>query len=121
MLIKLFSRFKVVDAKGPIMDQSELVTYLNDICIIAPGAFVEAPIIWKTIDEHSVKASITQFGHTISAILYFNEKYEFLLLSFMLVGAPPELFLATHTSDINLSSEQLATFLAKVFHKVLME
>ena len=51
----------------------------------------------------------------------FNEKYEFLLLSFMLVGAPPELFLATHTSDINLSSEQLATFLAKVFHKVLME
>ena len=51
----------------------------------------------------------------------FNEKYEFLLLSFMLVGAPPELFLATHTSDINLTSEQLATFLAKVFHKVLME
>jgi len=51
----------------------------------------------------------------------FNEKYEFLLLSFMLVGAPPELFLATHTSDINLSSEQLATFLAKVFHNVLME
>ncbi len=51
----------------------------------------------------------------------FTEKYEFLLLSFMLVGAPPELFLATHTSDINLSSDQLATFLAKLFHKVLME
>ncbi len=51
----------------------------------------------------------------------FSEKYEFLLLSFMLVGAPPELFLATHTSNINLSSDQLATFLAKLFHKVLME
>jgi len=51
----------------------------------------------------------------------FTEKYEFLLLSFMLVGAPPELFLATHTSDINFSSDQLATFLAKLFHKVLME
>ena len=51
----------------------------------------------------------------------FTEKYEFLLLSFMLVGAPPELFLATHTSDINLNSDQLATFLAKLFHKVLME
>lgn len=51
----------------------------------------------------------------------FTEKYEFLLLSFMLVGAPPELFLATHTSDINLSNDQLATFLAKLFHKVLME
>jgi AcrR family transcriptional regulator len=51
----------------------------------------------------------------------FNEKYEFLLLSYMLVGSPPELFLATHTTDINLSSEQLATFLSKLFHKVLME
>jgi AcrR family transcriptional regulator len=51
----------------------------------------------------------------------FTEKYEFLLLSFMLVGAPPELFLATHTSDINFSTDQLATFLAKLFHKVLME
>jgi len=51
----------------------------------------------------------------------FSEKYEFLLLSYMLVGAPPELFLATHTNDINLSSEQLAAFLAKLFHKVLME
>ena len=51
----------------------------------------------------------------------FNKKHEFLLLSFMLVGAPPELFIATHTSNINLTSEQLATFLAKLFHKVLME
>lgn len=51
----------------------------------------------------------------------FNEKYEFLLLSYMLVGSPPELFLATHTTDINLTSEQLATFLAKLFYKVLME
>ncbi|MDA7777797.1 TetR/AcrR family transcriptional regulator [Flavobacteriaceae bacterium] len=51
----------------------------------------------------------------------FDEKYEFLLLSYMLVGAPPELFLATHTTDIDVSSEQLATFLAKLFHKVLME
>jgi AcrR family transcriptional regulator len=51
----------------------------------------------------------------------FTEKYEFLLLSFMLVGSPPELFLATHTTDINLTSEQLATFLAKLFYKVLME
>jgi AcrR family transcriptional regulator len=50
----------------------------------------------------------------------FTEKYEFLLLSFMLVGSPPELFLATHTTDINLTSEQLATFLAKLFYKVLM-
>ena len=39
----------------------------------------------------------------------------------MLVGTPPELFLATQTTEINLTSEQLATFLTKLFYKVLME
>lgn len=52
----------------------------------------------------------------------FKEKHEFLLLSFMLVGAPPELFLATHTTaNIDFQSDQLAIFLTKVFHKVLMK
>ena len=51
----------------------------------------------------------------------FKEKHEFLLLSYMLVGTPLELFLANYSTNINLSSEQLATFLAKLFHKVLME
>ncbi|MDA3927920.1 MAG: hypothetical protein PF541_03115 [Prolixibacteraceae bacterium] len=76
MLIKLFGRLKIVDAKGTIMDQSELVTYLNDMFIIAPGALVDAPITWETIDAYSVKASITQFGYTVSASIYFNEKWE---------------------------------------------
>lgn len=76
MLIKLLGRFKIVDAKGPIIDQSELVTYLNDMCLLAPGALIEAPIEWETIDEHTVKATITQFGNTISAKIYFNKQYE---------------------------------------------
>ena len=76
MLIKLLSRIKVVDAHGPEMNQAELVTYLNDMCIIAPGALIEAPIEWKTVDEHTVKATISEYGNTISALLYFNEKYE---------------------------------------------
>lgn len=76
MLIKLFGRFKIVDAKGEIMNQSELVTYLNDLCIIAPGALIEAPIKWETIDEHTVKATISQFGHSVSAEIYFNENNE---------------------------------------------
>ena len=49
----------------------------------------------------------------------FDEKYEFLLLSFMLVGSPLELFIATRNSNLEFSSDQLALFLAKLFHKVL--
>ncbi|MBN1924261.1 MAG: hypothetical protein JW798_00365 [Prolixibacteraceae bacterium] len=76
MLIKLFGRFKVAYEAGPEMDQAELVTYLNDICLAAPGALVDAPIEWETIDDFTVKATISQYGQTVSATLYFNEKYE---------------------------------------------
>lgn len=76
MLIKLLGRFKVVDASGKAMDQSELVTYLNDLFIVAPGALVEVPLAWESIDEYTVKATISQFGYTVSAIVSFNEKGE---------------------------------------------
>lgn len=76
MLIKLFKRIKLVNAHGKEMNQSELVTYLNDMFIIAPGALIEAPIEWQTIDEYTVIATITQFENTISAKVFFNEKYE---------------------------------------------
>jgi hypothetical protein len=76
MLIKLFGRFKIVDVSGPEMNQAELVTYLNDICLIAPAALIDAPIIWETIDDLTTKATISELGNTISATLYFNEKGE---------------------------------------------
>lgn len=76
MLIKILDRFKVVDAFGPSMNQSELVTYLNDMIVLAPGRVIDAPIIWEIIDDLTVKATITELGNTISATLYFNEKGE---------------------------------------------
>ena len=51
----------------------------------------------------------------------FDQNYEFLLLSIMLVGAPPELFIATQSSTVEFTSEQLASFLAKIFHRVLVK
>jgi AcrR family transcriptional regulator len=51
----------------------------------------------------------------------FDQNYEFLLLSIMLVGAPPELFIATQSSKVEFTSEQLASFLAKTFHRVLVK
>ncbi|MDA3881617.1 MAG: hypothetical protein PF436_14610 [Prolixibacteraceae bacterium] len=76
MLIKLFGRIKVAYTDGAEMDQAELVTFLNDMCIFAPGALVDAPISWETIDPHTVNATMSQYGNTVSATLYFNEKNE---------------------------------------------
>ena len=84
----------------------------------------QAQIRQSSYQSEIVKTIVKNLNRDLKSTLKinaFHEKHEFLLLSFMLVGAPPELFLATHTSKINFSSEQLATFLAKLFHKILME
>lgn len=84
----------------------------------------QAHIRQSSYQSNLIKVIVKNLNRDLKSdlnIKSFNEKHEFLLLSYMLVGTPPELFLATHTTDINLSSEQLATFLAKLFHKVLME
>jgi AcrR family transcriptional regulator len=84
----------------------------------------QAHIRQSSYQSNIIKVIVKNLNRDLKSdlnIKSFNEKHEFLLLSYMLVGTPPELFLATHTTDINLSSKQLATFLAKLFHKVLME
>ena len=84
----------------------------------------QAHIRQSSYQSNLIKVIVKNLNRDLKSdlnIKSFNEKYEFLLLSYMLVGTPPELFLATHTTDINLSSKKLATFLAKLFHKVLME
>ena len=84
----------------------------------------QAHIRQSSYQSNLIKVIVKNLNRDLKSdlnIKSFNEKHEFLLLSYMLVGTPPELFLATHTTDINLSSKQLATFLAKLFHKVLMD
>lgn len=73
MLIKLFDRFKIADASGPEMNQAEMVTYLNDLFMLAPGGLINAPIVWETIDRLTVKATLSEFGNHVSAMVYFNE------------------------------------------------
>ena len=84
----------------------------------------QAHILQSSYQSDLIKVIVKNLNRDLKSDLNvraFNEKHEFLLLSYMLVGAPPELFLATHTTDINLTSEQLARFLTKLFYKVLME
>jgi hypothetical protein len=49
MQVRIGGLFTVTDARGPIMDQSETGTMLNDLCLLAPAALPFAPIIWETI------------------------------------------------------------------------
>ncbi|MDO8951623.1 MAG: hypothetical protein Q7U86_03300 [Draconibacterium sp.] len=74
MVIKLLNLFKVVDAKGPEMNQAETVTVLNDMCFMAPGSLINKNITWETMDANQVKAKFTNGQITVSAILTFDEE-----------------------------------------------
>ena len=76
MQIRVASLIQVVDAKGEKMFKGETVTLFNDMCIMAPASLIDKNIQWKTIDPHTVKATYTNKGTAITALLYFNEKGE---------------------------------------------
>lgn len=74
MNIKLFGMFPVITHSGTTMDKTETVTFFNDMCLLAPATLIDKRIHWQNIDDKKVKATFTNEGIKISAILYFNDK-----------------------------------------------
>jgi hypothetical protein len=81
MEIRVASTIKVVDARGEKMNQGETVTMFNDMCCLAPATLIDTTIRWEAVDSMSVKATFTNSGNTVSAILTFNEAGE--LINFL--------------------------------------
>jgi len=73
MQVKVASLFRVVDARGPEMNQSETVTMFNDMCLLAPATLIDPNIRWQELDQRTVKGTFTNAGNTISALLSFDE------------------------------------------------
>jgi hypothetical protein len=76
MNVRVAAILDVVDARGPEMNQSETVTFFNDMCVLAPATLIEPNIRWQTLDEHSVGATFTRGQQTIAATLSFNARGE---------------------------------------------
>ena len=70
------SLVRMVNAAGPEMDQGESVTVFNDLCVLAPSALLDAPVVWETIDSHHVRGAFTRGAHTVTAVLVFNDAHE---------------------------------------------
>ena len=73
MRVKACSLVPMVNARGPVMDRAETVTLLNDLCVLAPAALIDAPITWQPVDAHHVRALFTKGAHTVTAELVFND------------------------------------------------
>jgi len=72
MRVKVLSLFTVVDAKGPEMDQSEAVTFFNDLCLLAPGALLEVPVRWEQTGPATALGHYSHGGGTVTATLTFS-------------------------------------------------
>ena len=76
MVIKMANIFKVVDARGPKMNQAETVTLFNDMCVMAPGTLISDKVEWEEIGDLKIKSTFTNGNYKIAAILHFNENGE---------------------------------------------
>lgn len=72
MQITVAHLLTVADARGEKMDRGETVTMFNDMCLMAPAALIDPSIGWELLDTLTVKATFSNAGNTISAILSFD-------------------------------------------------
>jgi hypothetical protein len=71
--VKVAALVKVVDARGPEMNRAETVTLFNDMCLLAPATLIDPAIRWEEIDPLTARATFTNAGNTIAAVLTFAE------------------------------------------------
>lgn len=70
--VRVAGLIPMVDQSGPLMTRSETVTLLNDMCLLAPGSLIGAPVTWTVVDDSSLHARYTNAGQTIEAVLTFD-------------------------------------------------
>lgn len=71
--VRLASLLTMVDAHGAEMNKSETVTLLNDMFILAPATLIDRNILWEELAPQTVRATWTNAGNTISAVVSFDD------------------------------------------------
>ncbi len=69
MRVKACSIVPMVNAAGPETNRGETVTLFNDLCLLAPAALIDAPIIWHDLDKRRVRSAFTYGANTVTADL----------------------------------------------------
>ncbi|MPR31868.1 DUF6544 family protein [Salmonirosea aquatica] len=80
MLVKAFSMFPFVSARGPKIDQGSLLRFLGEICWV-PSAALGSYIRWEAVDDNCAKATMTYGGISASAIFCFDERHRLVSVS----------------------------------------
>lgn len=70
--VRVASILTVVDARGAEMNQSETVTLLNDMFLLAPATLIDRRIRWEELDSSKIRATWSNARHTVSAEVTFD-------------------------------------------------
>lgn len=70
--VKIAGLYPMVDQHGAQLTKAETVTLMNDILVMAPAVVLDLPFTWETLSEHTVRATFSNAGFTVSAILTFD-------------------------------------------------
>lgn len=72
MQIRVAGVVDMVDESGDAFTRAETVTMLNDLCIMAPGALLDARFTWQPVNDSSAMVTFTNGPHTVAATLVFD-------------------------------------------------
>lgn len=72
MIIRAASLFNVVNLAGPELDETETVTLLNDLCLIAPSELVDSRISYQPISGAATGITFRNGPHQVSGVLHFG-------------------------------------------------
>jgi hypothetical protein len=70
---KVLGLVPVADGSGPEFDLGELVTYLNDAVLLAPGMLLDPAVTWNGVDDDSFDLGLTDHGTTVTARVSVDE------------------------------------------------
>jgi hypothetical protein len=70
--VRAASLVTMVDAHGAEMNHSETVTLFNDMFLLAPATLIDPQIAWEELDPLTVRATWTNAGNTVSAVVSFD-------------------------------------------------
>jgi len=70
--VRIASLWPMVNTSGPTLTRAETVTMMNDIVVMAPAAVLDLPFAWAPDGPHRLRATFTNAGNTVSAVLTFN-------------------------------------------------
>ena len=70
--VRAASLVTMVDAHGAEMNHSETVTLFNDMFLLAPATLIDEQIAWEELDPLTVRATWTNVGNTVSAVVSFD-------------------------------------------------